>query len=76
MADTKPDHAAVFSHGGTHNFNLGEQVYWPGAGATAKVIALTVEPSVTIEFDTGARITVGQSALRKLTGNAEEVDRG
>lgn len=57
----------VVDVGGVHTFALGEEVYWPASGARAKVIALTVEPSVTIEFDTGARITVGQSTLRVVS---------
>ena len=53
----------VVDVGGTHRFSLGEDVYW--GGMTGKVIALTVEPSVTLEFDGGGRLTVGQSTLRR-----------
>ena len=56
--------------GGSHRFDLGDEVYW--GGTRAKVIALTVEPSVTIEFDGGSRLTVGQSVLRsEAEGSAE-----
>jgi preprotein translocase subunit YajC len=50
--------------GGTHRFDIGQRVRWVGGGGlTGRIIALTAEPSVTIEFDHGARLTVGQSVV-------------
>lgn len=53
--------------GGEHRFELGQEVKWQGVPAT--VVALTIEPSATIELTTGSRLTVGQSALQ-ATGDS------
>jgi len=61
--------------GGPHRFDIGQEVVWPlGGGAVGKVIALTAEPSVTVEFADGHRLTVGQSVLRPA--DPEEVSDG
>jgi hypothetical protein len=50
--------------GGEHRFEIGQEVH--GKFGFARVIALTVEPSATIEFSNGSRLTVGQSALEAV----------
>lgn len=56
---------SIYSQGGHHRFNLGDTVSWHGT--QGRVIALTVEPSVTIESASGGRLTVGQSTLKLVT---------
>lgn len=51
----------TYSHGGYHRFEIHDRVKW--SGQEGKVIALTVCPSVTVEFDNGERLTVGQDVL-------------
>jgi hypothetical protein len=58
----------VFDRGGVHRFAISDEVSWQGQPAT--VIALTVEPSATIEFQRGDRLTVGQSTLAPRPGGS------
>jgi hypothetical protein len=62
-----PPPERIIDVGGVHRFDIHDDVSWQGQ--QAKVIALTVEPSVTIEFPEGRRLTVGQSALRIVRGS-------
>jgi hypothetical protein len=55
---------AVVDRGGQHVFELEQKVTWQGAEAV--ILAQTVEPSCTIEFADGRRLTVGQSTLKAL----------
>lgn len=52
---------STYSHGGYHRFDILDRVVW--SGAEGRVIALTICPSVTVEFDNGDRLTVGQDVL-------------
>lgn len=58
----------VYCRGGTHRFMVLDTVAWQGE--IGRVIALTIEPSVTVEFESGRRLTVGQSTLVPARGHA------
>lgn len=49
-----------------HFFQLDDRVDW--WGRKGKVIGLSTEPTVTVEFDGGDRLSVGQSTLKIDTG--------
>lgn len=59
--------------GGEHRFEIGQEVLWQGS--RGKVISLTVEPSVSIEFPSGRRLTVGQSVVTTAPKESPEDQR-
>jgi hypothetical protein len=52
---------SVYCHGGYHQHDIDDLVEWHGR--VGRVIGLTVQPSVIIEFPDGERATVGQGVV-------------
>lgn len=52
----------VYSNGGYHRFKIGDVVQWDGR--VGRVLSLSTEPSVRIEFVGGDRLDVGQSTVQ------------